>query len=48
MAQWVGTGFLFSYVMAPRATRLAASLFTTVAASDALQFAYANLQETEG
>jgi hypothetical protein len=48
MAQWVGTGFLFSYVMAPRATRLAASLFTTVAASDALQFAYATLQETEG
>jgi hypothetical protein len=47
MAQWVATGFLFGYVLAPRATRLAASLFTTVAASDVLQFAYAALQEAE-
>ena len=47
MAQWVATGFLFGYVLAPRATRLAASLFTTVAASDVLQYAYAALQEPE-
>jgi hypothetical protein len=43
MAQWVGTGFLFGYLLAPRATRMAASLFTMVAASDALQYAYSAL-----
>ena len=46
MAQWVGTGFLFGYVLAPRATRMAASLFTMVAASDVLQYAYTALGET--
>src|SRR3954466_9309099 len=46
MAQWVGTGFLFGYLFAPRATRTAASLFTMVAASDALQYAYTALGET--
>jgi len=46
MAQWVGTGFLFGYLLAPRATRAAASLFTMVAASDALQYAYTALGET--
>jgi hypothetical protein len=46
MAQWVGTGFLFGYLLAPRATRMAASLFTMVAASDALQYAYTALGET--
>jgi hypothetical protein len=45
MAQWVGTGFLFGYLLAPRATRMAASLFTMVAASDALQYAYTALDE---
>jgi hypothetical protein len=43
MAQWVGTGFLFGYLLAPRATRAAASLFTMVAASDVLQYAYTAL-----
>lgn len=46
MAQWVGTGFLFGYLLAPRATRAAASLFTMVAASDVLQYAYTALGET--
>jgi hypothetical protein len=46
MAQWVGTGFLFGYLLAPRATRVAASLFTMVAASDALQYAYTALGES--
>lgn len=46
MAQWVGTGFLFGYLLAPRATRAAASLFTMVAASDALQYAYTALGES--
>jgi Protein of unknown function (DUF1360) len=45
MAQWVGTGFLFGYLLAPRATRAAASLFTMVAASDVLQYAYTALDE---
>ena len=45
MAQWVGTGFLFGYLLAPRATRMAASLFTVVAASDVLQYAYSALDE---
>lgn len=45
MAQWVGTGFLFGYLLAPRATRLAASLFTMVAASDVLQYAYSALDD---
>ena len=43
MAQWVGTGFLFGYLLAPRATKAAASLFTMVAASDVLQYAYTAL-----
>ena len=46
MAQWVGTGFLFGYVLAPRATRMAATLFTTVAASDVLQYAYSALHDS--
>ena len=31
LAQWVGTGFVFGYVTAPRATRLAALTMTMVA-----------------
>lgn len=46
MAQWVGTAFLFGYLLAPRATRAAASLFTMVAASDVLQYAYTALGES--
>jgi hypothetical protein len=46
LAQWVGTAFMFGLVFAPRATRMAAGLFCTVAASDALQFAYAALEHT--
>ena len=40
LAQWVGTGFVFGYVSAPRATRLAALTMTMVAGSDVLQFVY--------
>lgn len=46
MAQWVGTGFLFGYLLAPRATRAAASLFAMVAVSDVLQYAYTALGES--
>jgi len=44
LAQWVGTGFVFGYVAAPKATRLAALTMTMVAGSDVLQFAYDAIQ----
>ena len=44
LAQWVGTGFVFGYVSAPKATRLAALTMTMVAGSDVLQFAYDAIQ----
>jgi hypothetical protein len=44
LAQWVGTGFVFSYVAAPRATRLAALTMTMVAGADVLQFGYDAIQ----
>jgi hypothetical protein len=46
LAQWVGTAFVFGYVAAPRATRLAALTMTTVAGSDVLQFLYDGLQNS--
>ena len=46
MAQWVGTAFVFGYVTAPRATRLAALTMTTVAGSDVLQFLYDAIQNS--
>ena len=47
LAQWIGTGFVAGFVFAPRATRIVASAFTVVAASDALQFVYAGLRKVE-
>jgi hypothetical protein len=47
IAQWVGTGFVAGLVGAPRATRVTATVFAVVAASDALQFGYAALQQSE-
>ena len=44
LAQWVGTGFVLGYVVAPRATRLAALTMTMVAGSDVLQFVYDAIQ----
>ncbi|RBY82962.1 hypothetical protein DQ238_02910 [Geodermatophilus sp. TF02-6] len=44
LAQWVGTGFVFGYVTAPKATRLAALAMATVAGSDVLQFLYDGIQ----
>jgi hypothetical protein len=46
LAQWIGTGFVFGYVAAPRATRLAALTMTMVAGSDVLQFAYDAIQSS--
>src|SRR4051794_21164773 len=44
LAQWVGTGFVFGYVTAPNATRLAALTMTMIAGSDVLQFVYDAIQ----
>ncbi|MGH8888639.1 MAG: DUF1360 domain-containing protein [Acidothermaceae bacterium] len=44
LAQWIATGFGFGLVLAPRATRLVASIMAARAASDYLQFAYAAAQ----
>jgi hypothetical protein len=44
LAQWVGTAFVFGYVAAPRATRLAALTMTSVAGADVLQFVYDSIQ----
>ncbi|ABD11585.1 protein of unknown function DUF1360 [Frankia casuarinae] len=44
-AQWMATGFVFGLVVAPRPTRLAASVFTVVTGSDLLQLVYANAQQ---
>jgi hypothetical protein len=44
LAQWVGTGLVFGYVTAPKATRLAALTMTMVAGSDVLQFVYDSIQ----
>ena len=40
IGQWVAGGFTIGMVAAPRVTRLLASMFTMVAASDALHLAY--------
>jgi hypothetical protein len=47
LGQWIGTAFMTGYVFAPRATRTVAAAFSVVAVSDALQFGYAALQQTE-
>ena len=41
LSQWVATSMVFGLVGAPRATRLAASVFAGLTISDFLQFAYA-------
>lgn len=41
LSQWMSTGFTFGLVAAPRATRLTASVFASLALADFLQFAYA-------
>lgn len=45
LGQWVATGFAFGLVLAPRATRLVATIFTTSAAADLLQLAYASAEK---
>jgi hypothetical protein len=45
LAQWVATAFAFGLVLAPRPTRFVASIFTTVATADLLQFVYAGAEK---
>jgi hypothetical protein len=40
LSQWIATGFTFGLLIAPRATRWAASVFASLALADFLQFAY--------
>ena len=41
LSQWVATGFVFGLALAPQATRMAASVFASLALADFLQFGYA-------
>jgi hypothetical protein len=45
LAVWVATALVFGLVVAPRATRLAASVLTAVTGADVLHLAYAALEE---
>src|SRR3954447_21171136 len=45
LAQWIATGFVFGLALSPRVTRMVASVFSTVAASDALQFGWTALEQ---
>lgn len=47
IGQWIATGFVGAYVLAPRATRVVASVFAILDGSDALQFAYSALRKLE-
>ena len=47
LSQWIATLLAFGLVLAPRATRLAASIFTGLTAADFLQFAYAGAEKIE-
>lgn len=47
LAQWVATGFAAGLVFAPRAARLVAATFASVAVSDFLQFGYSAVQSKE-
>ncbi|WP_213452943.1 DUF1360 domain-containing protein [Rhizomonospora bruguierae] len=48
LAVWVGTGLTSGLVFAPRLTRLVAVAFSTIAASDFLQFAYDGVKHRAG
>ena len=45
LAVWVATGLGFSLLLAPRATRFAASILTAVAGADVLHLAYGALEQ---
>ena len=45
VGQWVATGLVFGLLLAPRATRLTAAMFSALAGSDFLQYAYSAVQQ---
>ena len=45
LAMWAATGFAFALVVAPKATRFAASILTAVTGADVLHFAYSMLEQ---
>ncbi|CAA9249387.1 MAG: hypothetical protein AVDCRST_MAG10-2090 [uncultured Acidimicrobiales bacterium] len=47
VGQWAATGFAFGLVLAPRATRLAAAVLTSLTAADFLQFAYTTAEQRQ-
>lgn len=47
LGHWIAGGFACGYVLAPRATRMVASMYSTLAGADALQYLYAGLQRIE-
>ncbi len=47
IGQWVATGFAFGLVLAPRATRLAAVVLSSLTAADFLQLAYAAAEQRQ-
>jgi hypothetical protein len=46
LSQWIATGFVLGLVVAPKPTRLLASVFTVAGASDHLQYARAALERS--
>lgn len=47
VSQWIATALAFGLVLAPRVTRVIASVFAALAGSDLLQFAYAMVEQRE-
>ena len=47
LAVWTASGFMAGMSFAPRHTRVVATVFSITAVSDALQYAYSALKETE-
>lgn len=43
---WIGTGFAFGHLFAPRITRLVAGTFTALTGADFLHLAYAKVQQS--
>jgi Protein of unknown function (DUF1360) len=47
LGQWVATALAYGFVLAPRPTRWACTVFTALTASDVLQLAYAAAQQAQ-
>jgi hypothetical protein len=47
-SQWAATAFAFGLVLAPRATRLAASVLVAVTGADVMQYGFSALKKLEG